>query len=141
MTSSILLEGVSRRYGGVTALENATLRAEAGETVALITDGRFSGGSHGFIIGHICPEAQKGGPIALVQNGDMIEIDVPSRRIHLDVSAAELDRRAAAREAFSNPYDRGYSKLYVDTVNQADKGADLDFLVGKSGTPVMRESH
>jgi dihydroxy-acid dehydratase len=76
-----------------------------------------------------------------VQNGDMIEVDVPNRRLHLDVSDEEMARRRAAGTAFVNPYDRGYSKLYVETVNQADKGADLDFLVGKSGTPVLRESH
>src|SRR3546814_18338907 len=80
-------------------------------------------------------------PLGLVQDGDMIEVDVAARRIHLDVSDAEMDRRRTARATFANPYDRGYSKLYVDTVNQADKGADLDFLVGKSGTPEMRESH
>jgi len=106
-----------------------------------VSDARMSGTAYGTVILHGAPEAAAGGPLGLVQSGDMIEVDVPARRIHLDVSDAELDRRRAARDGFANPYDRGYSKLYVDTVNQANKGADLDFLVGKSGTPLMRESH
>ncbi|MEQ8817111.1 MAG: IlvD/Edd family dehydratase [Thalassobaculum sp.] len=106
-----------------------------------VSDARMSGTAYGTVILHGAPEAAAGGPLALVESGDIIEVDVPGRRIHLDVSDAELDRRRAARAAFASPYDRGYTKLYVETVNQADKGADLDFLVGKSGTPVMRESH
>jgi len=106
-----------------------------------VSDARMSGTAYGTVILHGAPEAAAGGPLAFVQSGDMIELDVPNRRLHLDVSDAEIDRRRAAGKAFVSPYDRGYSKLYVDTVNQADKGADLDFLVGKSGTPLMRESH
>lgn len=106
-----------------------------------ISDARMSGTAYGTVILHGAPEAAAGGPLSLVETGDMIEVDVPNRRLHLDVSDAELEKRRAARKPFVPPYDRGYSKLYVETVNQADKGADLDFLVGKSGTPVMRESH
>ncbi|MCR9175539.1 MAG: dihydroxy-acid dehydratase [Alphaproteobacteria bacterium] len=106
-----------------------------------ISDARMSGTAYGTVVLHGCPEAAAGGPLALVQNGDMITLDVPNRKLHLDVSAAELEKRQAATTAFSNPYDRGYSKMYVDHVNQATDGADLDFLVGKSGTPEMRESH
>jgi dihydroxy-acid dehydratase len=106
-----------------------------------ISDARMSGTAYGTVVLHGCPEAAAGGPLALVQNGDMITLDVPKRALHLDVSAEELARREAATKAFENPYDRGYSKMYVDHVNQATDGADLDFLVGKSGTPEMRESH
>lgn len=106
-----------------------------------ISDARMSGTAYGTVILHGAPEAAAGGPLSLVESGDMIEVDVPNRRLHLDVSDAELEKRRAARAPFQSPYDRGYSKLYVETVNQADKGADLDFLVGNSGTPLMRESH
>ena len=106
-----------------------------------ISDARMSGTAYGTVILHGAPEAAAGGPLSLVESGDMIEVDAPNRRLHLDVSDAELEKRRAARAPFVPPYDRGYSKLYVETVNQADKGADLDFLVGNSGTPVMRESH
>lgn len=106
-----------------------------------ISDARMSGTAYGTVILHGAPEAAAGGPLSLVETGDMIEVDVPNRRLHLDVSDAELDKRRAARKPFVPPYDRGYTKLYVETVNQADKGADLEFLVGNSGTPLMRESH
>jgi dihydroxy-acid dehydratase len=106
-----------------------------------ISDARMSGTAYGTVILHSAPEAAAGGPLAFVQNGDMIEVDVEARRMHLDVSDAEMEERRAAWQGFESPYDRGYSKLYVEHVLQADKGADLDFLVGKSGTPVMRESH
>src|SRR3546814_16924262 len=104
-----------------------------------VSDARMSGTAYGTVILHGAPEAAAGGPLGLVQDGDMIEVDVAARRIHLDVSDAEMDRRRTARATFANPYDRGYSKLYVDPVNQADKGADLDFLLGKPGPPARRE--
>ena len=119
----------------------AVMGAGLGKDVALITDGRFSGGSHGFVVGHITPEAQEGGPLAFVQNGDMIELDVPNRSLHLDVPKEEIDKRKIEWKGFENSFERGYTKIYVDHVNQANEGADLDFLVGKSGTPLMRESH
>ena len=86
------------------------------------------------------PEAAAGGPLALVRNGDKIELDVPQRRLHLEMSDEELARRRTEWEA-PTPPDRGYYKLYVDHVQQAHLGADLDFLVGNSGAAVPRDSH
>ena len=106
-----------------------------------ISDARMSGTAYGTTILHTAPEAAAGGPIALVRNGDMIEVDVPNRRLHLEVSDAELARRKAEWTPPAPHSDRGYYKLYTDHVLQADKGADLDFLVGKSGAHVTRESH
>ncbi|MBM3599995.1 MAG: dihydroxy-acid dehydratase [Alphaproteobacteria bacterium] len=106
-----------------------------------ISDARMSGTAYGTVVLHAAPEAAAGGPLALVRNGDMIELDVHGRRLHLDVSDDELAKRRKAWKGFKTPHKRGYAKLYVDHVLQADKGADLDFLVGKSGTPVLRESH
>jgi dihydroxy-acid dehydratase len=106
-----------------------------------VSDARMSGTAYGTVVLHTSPEAAAGGPLALVRNGDMIELDVPARRLHLDVSDAELARRKAAWTPPPRPSERGYYRLYVDHVLQADKGADLDFLVGKSGARVTRESH
>jgi dihydroxy-acid dehydratase len=105
-----------------------------------ISDARMSGTAYGTVVLHVAPEAAAGGPLALVRDGDMIELDVPARRLHLEVSDAELARRKAAWVAPESPR-RGYYKLYVEHVQQADKGADLDFLVGGSGTTVTRDSH
>jgi dihydroxy-acid dehydratase len=106
-----------------------------------VSDARMSGTAYGTVVLHACPEAAAGGPLALVKNGDMIELDVGKRRLHLDITADEMERRRRAWKGFKSPYTRGYAKLYVEHVNQADKGADLDFLVGASGTPKLRESH
>jgi dihydroxy-acid dehydratase len=105
-----------------------------------ISDARMSGTAYGTVVLHVAPEAAAGGPLAFVNTGDIIELDVPARRLHLDVSDAELARRKAAWVAPETPR-RGYYKLYVDHVQQADLGADLDFLVGGSGTHVPRDSH
>ena len=105
-----------------------------------ISDARMSGTAYGAVVLHVSPEAAAGGPLALVQNGDMIEVDVPARRLHLDVSDAELAKRRAAWKAPEAP-KRGWYKLYVDHVQQAHLGADLDVLVGKSGANVTRDSH
>jgi L-arabonate dehydrase len=105
-----------------------------------ISDARMSGTAYGTVVLHVAPEAAAGGPLALVRTGDVIELDVPARRLHLDVSDAELATRRAAWHA-PEPPTRGYYKLYVEHVQQADKGADLDFLVGGSGTTVTRDSH
>ena len=105
-----------------------------------ISDARMSGTAYGTVVLHVAPEAAAGGPLALVRTGDMIELDVPARKLHLDVSDEELARRRAAWVAPETP-KRGYYKLYVEHVQQADKGADLDFLVGGSGTTVTRDSH
>ena len=88
---------------------------------------------------HTAPEAADGGPLALVENGDEIELDVPSRRLVLHVPEEELARRRAAWRPPSPHSDRGYLSLYLDHVMQADTGADLDFLVGRSGAEVPRE--
>ncbi|MFB0844088.1 IlvD/Edd family dehydratase [Paenibacillus oleatilyticus] len=96
-----------------------------------ISDARISGTSYGALIVHAAPEAAVGGPLALVQDGDMIELDIAARRLHLEVDAEELARR---RERWTPPephYDRGYGLLYIERVMQADKGCDFDFLVPK----------
>jgi dihydroxy-acid dehydratase len=95
----------------------------AGESVALITDGRFSGGTRGFCIGHVGPEAAVGGPIALVQNGDIISIDAIEGRLDLEVSEAELAKRRAVWKAPANPYQSGVLRKYADQVGPARKGA------------------
>jgi L-arabonate dehydrase len=105
-----------------------------------ISDARMSGTAYGTVVLHVAPESAAGGPLALVRTGDIIELDVPARRLHLEVSDAELAKRKAAWEP-PDPPRRGYYKLYVEHVQQADKGADLDFLVGGSGTTVTRDSH
>jgi dihydroxy-acid dehydratase len=89
----------------------------------------------------VAPEAAAGGTLALVQNGDMIELDVSARRLHLDVPEKEVERRRSAWKPPEPPSSRGYYKLYYDHVMQADRGADLDFLIGGSGVAVPRESH
>jgi dihydroxy-acid dehydratase len=108
-----------------------------------ICDGRMSGTAYGTVVLHVAPEAADGGPLGLVRTGDVIELDVPARRLSLDVAPEELQRReppAAAVAAYAAP-TRGWERLYVDHVLQADRGADLDFLVGASGHQVSRESH
>ncbi len=106
-----------------------------------VSDARMSGTAYGTVVLHIAPEAAVGGPLSLVRDGDMIELDVARRRLHLDVDESELKRRKAAWKPPKPYLDRGYAKLYTDHVMQADKGADLDFLVGKSGRFVPRENH
>ena len=101
----------------------------------------MSGTAYGTVVLHASPEAAAGGTLALVQNGDMIELDVAKRRLHLQVSDAELAKRRAKWKAPKPMLTRGYVKLYVDTVNQAQDGADLDFLVGGSGSFVPRDNH
>jgi L-arabonate dehydrase len=93
------------------------------------------------VVLHTAPEAAAGGPLAIVRNGDMIELDVANRRIHLDITDAELAARMSQWKAPEPPLSSGYWKLYVDHVLQADQGADLDFLVGKRGAFVPRDNH
>ena len=106
-----------------------------------ISDARMSGTAYGTVVLHTAPEAAAGGPLALVHNGDMIELDVPNRRLHLHVSDEELARRRESWKAPEPPLTSGYWKLYIDRVLQADEGADLDFLVGKRGSFVPRDNH
>jgi dihydroxy-acid dehydratase len=106
-----------------------------------ISDARMSGTAYGTVVLHTAPEAAAGGPLALVENGDTIELDVDARRLHLDVPDEELARRRSAWRPRAPHSRRGWIKLYCETVQQADKGVDLDFLVGGSGAAVARESH
>jgi dihydroxy-acid dehydratase len=108
-----------------------------------ICDGRMSGTAYGTVILHVSPESAAGGPLSKIKTGDIIELDVPSRSINVKLSDAELSSRPAsqlAKDACAQP-ERGWQRMYIDHVNQADKGADLDFLIGSSGPDVSRESH
>ena len=106
-----------------------------------VSDARMSGTAYGTVVLHTAPEAAAGGPLALVEDGDMITLDVAGRRLHLDVSDEELARRREAWSAPEPPMTGGYQRLYFDHVLQADEGVDLDFLVGQRGAAVPRESH
>ena len=108
-----------------------------------ICDGRMSGTAYGTVILHVAPEAAAFGPLALIQTGDVISLDVEKRTLNVELSDEELKNRKPSQkmiDALAKP-ERGWQKMYVDHVNQADTGADLDFLVGSSGSQVLRESH
>jgi L-arabonate dehydrase len=106
-----------------------------------ISDARMSGTAYGTVVLHIAPEATAGGPLALVRNGDLITLDVPARSLHLHVGEAELVARRAAWVPPAAHAERGYARLYIDHVMQANRGADFDFLVGRSGSLVPRDNH
>jgi len=106
-----------------------------------ISDARMSGTAYGTVVLHVCPEAAVGGTLALVRDGDFVEIDVEARHIHLDVSREELDRRRMQWQPPASSLKGGYQQLYVERVMQANTGADLDFLTGCRGDDVPRESH
>src|SRR3989441_1235331 len=106
-----------------------------------ISDARMSGTAYGTVVLHVCPEAAAGGALALVENGDMIELDVEKRRLVLLVAEDVLLKRRKSWKLPAAPLERGYWKLYFDHVLQASEGADLDFLVGKSGAFVPRDNH
>jgi L-arabonate dehydrase len=106
-----------------------------------ISDARMSGTAYGTVVLHVCPEAAAGGTLALVGNGDVIELDVEARRLHLEVADEELARRRAAWEPPPPAMTSGYQKMYIDHVMQASEGADLDFLRGCRGAAIPRESH
>ncbi|MEM8657816.1 MAG: L-arabinonate dehydratase [Pseudomonadota bacterium] len=106
-----------------------------------ISDARMSGTAYGTVVLHTTPEAARGGPLAVVQTGDMIELDVPARRLHLDIPEAELEARLAAWEPSVETPNGGYAQLYHERVTGADTGADFDFLVGCRGNAVAREAH
>ena len=132
-------------YPGFPEVGNFTLPAKLlkkGVTDMIrVSDARMSGTAYGTVILHTAPEAATGGPLALVRNGDIIELDVAKRRLELHVPAAELERRRQQWKPLPPHADRGWVKLYCATVLQADQGVDLDFLVGKSGSKVGKESH
>jgi L-arabonate dehydrase len=134
-----------RGYPGMAEVANMPLPArllkEGVTDMVRICDGRMSGTAYGTVVLHVSPEAAAGGPLALVHTGDMIALDVEKRSLHLEVSDEELARRRSGWRAPPLPMDRGYYKLYVENVLQADKGADLGFLVGKSGAAVPRDNH
>ena len=106
-----------------------------------LSDGRMSGTAFGTIVLHISPESTVGGTLALVQNGDIIELNCHERRLTLHVSDQELERRKAQWHPEFPDYPRGYASLYIETVQQAHIGADLNFLRGKSGSDIKREPH
>jgi dihydroxyacid dehydratase/phosphogluconate dehydratase len=106
-----------------------------------ICDGRMSGTGFGTVVLHVSPEAAVGGPLALVRTGDTIALDVPGRTLTLDVADAELDRRRASWQPPAANPESGYAWLYDQHVMQAEFGADLDFLRGRRGHAVPRDSH
>ncbi len=106
-----------------------------------VSDARMSGTAYGTVVLHAAPEAAAGGPLAFVKTGDWVTLDTAGRKLSMEVTDADLARRKEGWAPPKPPIDRGYWKLYIDHVLGADTGADLDFLVGKSGTPVLRESH
>ena len=132
-------------YPGMPEVGNMTLPKkllDKGITdVVRISDGRMSGTAYGTVVLHVSPESAIGGNLGLVENGDIIELDVPRKRIHLEVSDDELAKRRKKWKTEMDASRRGYVNLYVQHVLQADKGADFDFLVGKSGDQVTRDSH
>jgi len=134
-----------RGYPGMPEVSNVALPAKllkAGVTdMVRICDGRMSGTGFGTVILHVSPEAALGGPLALVRTGDIIELDVPGRRLSVEVSEAEFKRRQAAWSPPANSPASGYAWLYVQHVLQAEQGADFDFLLGSRGHEVPRESH
>jgi dihydroxy-acid dehydratase len=145
-TSVLVLRNCGPRgYPGMPEVGNLPLPSkllQRGVTdMVRISDARMSGTAYGTVVLHIAPEAADGGALGLVENGDLIELDVVSRRLHLAVDESELERRRASWKPPMPPSTRGYYKLYYDHVMQADSGADLDFLVGASGVAVPRESH
>ena len=106
-----------------------------------ISDARMSGTAYGTVLLHTSPEAAVGGPLAVVKNGDMIEIDVANRRIHLDIPDEELQRRLAAWRPAAEPPASGYARMFHEHVEGADTGADFDFLKGCRGSAVGKDSH
>ena len=133
-----------RGYPGMAEVGNmpvpAKLLRKGITDIVRVSDARMSGTAYGTVVLHVSPEAAVGGPLALVQSGDMITLDVPARSIHMEVDDEVLAQRRAEWTPPSAP-ERGWAKLYVDHVLQAHEGADLDFLVGCSGSAVPRESH
>jgi dehydratase ilvD1 len=142
----MVLKGCGPRgYPGMPEVGNmplpAKLLAKGVKDMVRVSDARMSGTAFGTVVLHVTPETEAGGPLAVVRNGDMIALDVAARRLTLEISDADLASRIKALPPRSNAHPRGYYKLYVDTVTQADQGADLSFLRGKSGSHVTRESH
>jgi dihydroxy-acid dehydratase len=146
--SVLVLRGCGPRgYPGMPEVSNLPLPAKMLQRgvrdMVRVCDGRMSGTAYGTVVLHVTPEAAAGGPLGLVRTGDWVSLDVAGRRIDVEVPADELSRRtppAAMTDALARPR-RGWERLYVDTVQGADTGADLDFLLGGSGDRVTRDSH
>lgn len=146
--SVLVLRGCGPRgYPGMPEVGNLPLPRKLLERgvrdMVRISDGRMSGTAYGTVILHVAPEAAAGGPLAFIRTGDVVRLDVEARALTMDVSDEELRSRApsaASQAAYAAPV-RGWAKLYVDHVMQADLGADLDFLVGSSSDVVDRDSH
>ncbi len=134
-----------RGYPGMPEVGNMTLPAKILKKgindMVRISDARMSGTAYGTVVLHVAPEAALKGPLSIVENGDMITLDVPARKLHLDVSDAEIKARLAKRQNLPPPMESGYQRLYYDHVLQADRGVDFDFLVGCRGADIPRESH
>lgn len=149
-TSILVMRGVGLRgYPGMPEVGNMPLPRKILERgvrdMVRISDGRMSGTAYGTIVLHVSPEAALGGPLALVETGDFVEIDVEARRIHLDVSDEDLARRRARLapvvETVSESAGGGYERLFKEHVLQPEKGADFDFLVGRRGAAVGSNAH
>ena len=144
--SILVLKGCGPKgYPGMAEVGNmpipAKLVKEGVRDMVRISDARMSGTAFGTVILHVTPEAHEGGPIAFVRTGDRIRVSASRGALDLLVEEVELEKRRAAWQPEPPRYERGYAKMYVDHVLQADQGVDLDFLVGKDTRPVTRESH
>ncbi len=132
-------------YPGMPEVGNFGLPRKVLETgvrdMVRISDARMSGTAFGTVVLHTAPESAAGGPLAVVRDGDLITLDVPARTLRLEVDDDELDRRLQLWARPEPAYDRGYYRLYVQSVLQADRGCDFDFLVGKSTDRVARDAH
>ena len=146
--SVLVLRGCGPKgYPGMPEVANmkipGKLIAQGVTDMVRICDGRMSGTAYGTVVLHVAPESAAGGPLSKIQSGDIIELDVSARTLNVKLSESELAARLVSpstENAYASP-DRGWQKIYVDHVMQADTGADLDFLIGSSGSDVTRESH
>jgi len=146
--SVLVLRGCGPKgYPGMPEVANmkipGKLIAQGVTDMVRICDGRMSGTAYGTVVLHVAPESAAGGPLSKIQSGDIIELDVSARTLNVKLSESELAARLVSpstENAYASP-DRGWQKIYVDHVMQADSGADLDFLIGSSGSDVTRESH
>jgi dihydroxy-acid dehydratase len=146
--SVLIMRGCGPRgYPGMPEVANMPLPAkllhQGVRDMVRICDGRMSGTAYGTVVLHVAPESAAGGPLGLVRTGDMVILDVAARRLDIDIPAEELAARSpddATLSAYAKPL-RGWERLYVQTVQQANTGADLDFLLGSTGSTVSRESH
>jgi dihydroxy-acid dehydratase len=146
--SVLIMRGCGPKgYPGMPEVANIPLPAkllrQGVRDMVRVCDGRMSGTAYGTVILHVSPEAAAGGPLGLVRTGDVVILDVDARRLDIDISPEELAARSpdtATVSAYAQPL-RGWERLYVETVQQANTGADLDFLLGSTGSAVSRESH